>query len=70
MSSYRVIAPEGDRRCATCGKVSETRPYGPGYSEICHPCALKDITGTEKRMIDVLIDGKVKPARSPEMNQN
>ncbi len=26
-------------KCASCGKVAEVRPYGPGGSLICFDCA-------------------------------
>lgn len=25
--------------CHYCGTTEDTRPYGPGGSDVCHPCA-------------------------------
>lgn len=36
-----IIEPEPDLICSYCGKVTETRPYGPGGTEICATCAKK-----------------------------
>jgi hypothetical protein len=44
------IAVEPDGRCELCGAVEETRPYGPGFKQVCHPCAMKDEAGAAARM--------------------
>lgn len=36
-----VIEAEPEMICHECGKVAETRPYGPGGSEICWECGEK-----------------------------
>lgn len=45
-----VIEAEPNSICHWCGKIAETRPYGPGFSEICYDCGMKDEPGTQKRM--------------------
>ena len=40
------IVAEPDGRCELCGAVEETRPYGPGGKQICHPCGQKDVERT------------------------
>lgn len=29
-------------RCEMCGKVEETRPYGPNGEEVCFTCGMQD----------------------------
>lgn len=38
----RVIAEQPPGRCELCGKVDETRPYGPKGEEVCYDCGTKD----------------------------
>lgn len=49
----KVIAPQPPGRCALCGAVEETRPYGPNGEEVCFKCGMKDEAaakrGFEKR---------------------
>lgn len=45
-----VIEPEPDGVCELCGKVDETRPYGPGGKRICFDCGMKDQARTEHNM--------------------
>lgn len=45
-----VIEAEPDFLCALCGKIAETRPYGPNGEEICFECGQKDIPTTERMM--------------------
>lgn len=42
MSRFGVIEAEEERRCEMCGKVEETRPYGPNGEEVCFECGMKD----------------------------
>ncbi len=42
MSGPGFIAPEADRACELCGKVEETRPYGPKGEHVCFECGSKD----------------------------
>lgn len=37
--------------CFECGKVAETRPYGPNGEEICVQCAEKDPFETTVQML-------------------
>lgn len=49
------IMPEPDGRCELCGKVDETRPYGPNGEQICFDCGEKDPVTTERMMGKVLL---------------
>lgn len=42
MSRLGVIEVEPDDKCELCGKVEETRPYGPNGERVCLSCAMKD----------------------------
>lgn len=42
MSNYLLIEAEPDGQCALCGKIDETRPYGPKGEEVCFECGMKD----------------------------
>lgn len=55
-----VIEAEPDFICAFCGKVSETRPYGPNGEEICFDCGMKNEEQTEAVM-DFKLFGGPKP---------
>lgn len=48
------IEPEPDGTCELCGKVAETRPYGPAGERICYECGMKDKAGTDRMMAHVL----------------
>lgn len=50
IGNIAIIEDEPDKRCEFCGAITDTRPYGPGYKQICNPCAQKDVAGTERRM--------------------
>jgi hypothetical protein len=45
-----VIEVEPDFLCFQCGKIAETRPYGPNEEEICFECGMKDKEQTERMM--------------------
>lgn len=47
MSKPGIIQEEPDGVCELCGKVAETRPYGPKREEICFACGTKDTVGPE-----------------------
>lgn len=49
-----IIQAEPDNVCELCGKVAETRPYGPDGKEICYDCGMKDEKATNKRMAKYL----------------
>lgn len=61
--------PEPDKRCAFCGDVADTRPYGPGWQEICMPCAQKPqykaiVEGNYAKILlhaDYVVDTRRKP---------
>lgn len=35
-----LIEKEKPKRCQFCGKVAETRPYGPNGEDICIDCGM------------------------------
>jgi hypothetical protein len=37
-----VIEPVDPKVCFVCGKVEDTRPYGPNREEICFNCMISD----------------------------
>jgi hypothetical protein len=45
-----VIEAEPDFVRFSCGKIAETRPYGPNGEEICFKCGMKNKEGTERMM--------------------
>jgi hypothetical protein len=45
-----VIEDEPDFICALCGKIAETRPYGPNGEEICFDCGIKNEPNTTIQM--------------------
>lgn len=51
-----VIAVEPDSTCDLCGKIEETRPYGPKGEQVCFDCGMKDEAACE-RGIDAYIFG-------------
>lgn len=42
MSGKGFIAPEPEQTCELCGKLEETRPYGPKGERVCFDCGSKD----------------------------
>jgi len=60
IGNLTIIAAEDDDVCELCGKVAETRPYGPNGERICYECGMKDKATTEKVMGKVLF-GDTKP---------
>jgi hypothetical protein len=50
VSGRGYIAAEEDRRCELCGKVAETRPYGPNGERICYACGMKDVKTTNRKL--------------------
>ena len=49
-----IIEDEPDKICAFCGITTDTRPYGPGFQQICFACGMKDEENTRKRMNHIL----------------
>lgn len=58
MSGLGYIAPEPDTICAGCGVITECRPYGANYEQICFECAMKDEATTERRMAEYIFGEK------------
>jgi len=54
IGNITIIEPEPDRECELCGKVDETRPYGPGGKRICFDCAQKNPKLTKRMMLKYL----------------
>jgi hypothetical protein len=40
--------------CESCGQTAELRPYGPGGTNICVMCGLKDPVAFEERMVKAM----------------
>ena len=55
-----IIEKEPDFICFTCGKIAETRPYGPNREEICYECGMLHEEETERRMGHILFGDKPK----------
>lgn len=53
-----VIEAEPEFICFLCGKIAETRPYGPNGEEICYECGMKDQETTNRVMGKVLFGDK------------
>ena len=45
-----IIEAEPDLICFLCGKIDETRPYGPNGEEICYECGMKNQEETDRMM--------------------
>lgn len=60
MSGLGFIAPEPDQACEMCGIITECRPYGPNYEQICFDCATTkcDKEQVEKRMGEYIFGEK------------
>ena len=50
MSGKGYIAAEEDSRCELCGKIDETRPYGPNGERVCFECGMKDPEACKRGM--------------------
>jgi len=42
MSGQGYIKQESSKRCELCGKLEETRPYGPHGEDVCFHCGMKN----------------------------
>jgi hypothetical protein len=40
IGNVAIIAVEPPRRCSSCDKTVECRPYGKGGAQICFDCAM------------------------------
>ena len=45
--------------CETCGDVAELRPYGPGKTNVCVLCALKDPANLERLVTEAMTEALV-----------
>ena len=43
--------------CEMCGKMEETRPYGPNGESVCYDCGMKDPEAAA-RQFKKLLEGK------------
>lgn len=57
MSRLGVIEATPPQKCELCGKVDETRPYGPNGEDVCFACGMKDLEAT-RRGFRRLIEGE------------
>lgn len=48
IDSGRAIAAQPPGRCDLCGKVDETRPYGPNGEDVCFDCGMKNEAAVER----------------------
>jgi len=46
-----IIEPEAALKCELCGKIAETRPYGPNGQRICFGCGQKDPETTKRQFL-------------------
>lgn len=53
-----IIEAEPDLICFLCGKIAETRPYGPNGEEVCFECGMNDFATTVRMMQAKLLGGK------------
>ena len=44
------------KKCELCGKVEETRPYGPNGEHICFDCGMLDEETTRKKFNEIFAD--------------
>jgi len=42
MSGLGFIAVQEPQKCDLCGRIEETRPYGPNGENVCFACGFKD----------------------------
>ena len=49
------IFEENPQRCEGCGLITDTRPYGLHYEEICVDCAMEDMPVSLIRMKEPMI---------------
>ena len=49
MSRLGVIEDEPDLRCELCGKIAETRPYGPHGKRVCFKCGMLDEAAAKRQ---------------------
>jgi hypothetical protein len=52
-----LIEVEPERRCELCGKIEETRPYGPNGERVCFQCGMENEEAALKQYNKAL-DGK------------
>jgi len=50
INGISIICVEPDFICGLCGKIAETRPYGPNGEEICFECGVKNEPMTTKML--------------------
>lgn len=48
MSRLGIIERTPDEVCELCGKVAETRPYGPTEENVCFACGMKNEPAADK----------------------
>ena len=51
MSGRGYISAEEDSRCELCGKIAETRPYGPKGERVCFECGMKDEQAAKRQFL-------------------
>jgi hypothetical protein len=49
-----VVEAEDDRECELCGKMDETRPYGPKGERVCYDCGMKNRSAVDRAIAKAL----------------
>ena len=57
MSRQGTIEKEPEMICELCGKLAETRPYGPREERVCFQCGMKDELAA-KRQFNIRVFGE------------
>lgn len=66
MSGPGVIEAEGNGRCQLCGKLDETRPYGPNGEEVCFDCGMKNQAAAERGFLRFVVGLSEDEARAEQ----
>jgi hypothetical protein len=51
-----IIEQTANSKCELCGKIAETRPYGPHGENICFDCGMKNKGETKKALAKLFGD--------------
>lgn len=54
-----ILEDEPEMKCELCGKMAETRPYGPKGERICFECGMKNPKVTRRQCARVLFGESV-----------
>lgn len=51
-----VVRREEPGKCELCGRIAETRPYGPNNEEICTRCGVMNWETTQRKIAEAMKD--------------